>query len=101
VFADPGRTFHVSATDVIGWLASAVLITTLLHQVRVQWRERSTEGVSGWLFIGQLAASFGFLTYSWLIDNPVFVVSNAVLILTAVAGQAVYRRNRRIERAAA
>ncbi len=89
------------ATDVIGWVASAVLITTLLHQVSVQWRERSTEGVSGWLFIGQHAASFGFLTYSWLSDNPVFVVSNAVLILTALAGQAVYRRNRRIERAAA
>jgi len=87
--------------DVIGWAASAVLIATLVHQVRVQWQERSTEGVSGWLFIGQLAASLGFLTYSWLIENPIFVVSNGVLVLTALAGQLVYRRNRRIEKSSA
>jgi MtN3 and saliva related transmembrane protein len=91
----------ISPTDAIGWAASAVLIVTLLHQVRVQWRERSTEGVSGWLFIGQLTASVGFLGYSGLIGNPVFVVSNGVLVLTALAGQLVYRRNRRIERSAA
>lgn len=92
---------RVSPTDAIGWAASAVLIATLLHQVRVQWRERSTEGVSGWLFLGQLTASAGFLTYSWLIGSPVFVVSNGVLVLTAVVGQFVYRRNRRIEKSAA
>lgn len=85
----------------MGWAASAVLIATLLHQVGVQWRERSTEGVSDWLFVGQLTASLGFLGYSWLIGNPVFVVSNGVLVLTALAGQGVYRRNRRIERSAA
>ncbi len=95
---EPAR---VNVTEVIGWAASAVLIATLLHQVRVQWRERSTEGVSGWLFIGQLAASLGFLSYSWLIGNPVFVVSNGVLVLTAVVGQGVYRRNRRIEKSTA
>jgi uncharacterized protein with PQ loop repeat len=88
-----------AAADAIGWMASAVLIATLLHQVRVQWRERSTEGVSGWLFVGQVTASAGFLTYSWLIDNTVFVLSNAVLIITALIGQWVYRRNRRIEAA--
>lgn len=88
----------LSPTDAIGWAASAVLITTLLHQVRVQWRERSTEGVSGWLFIDQVTASAGFLAYSWLIENPVFVVSNALLVLTALVGQGVYRRNRRIEK---
>ena len=85
----------------IGWAASAVLIATLLHQVRVQWRERSTEGVSGWLFIGQITASVGFLIYSWLIENPVFMVSNAVLVATALLGQGVYRRNRRIEKSKA
>ncbi len=88
----------MNPTDAIGWAASAVLITTLLHQVRVQWRERSTEGVSGWLFIGQITASLGFLVYSWLVENPVFVISNAVLVLTSLAGQAVYRRNRRLEK---
>lgn len=88
----------MNPAELIGWTASAVLIATLLHQVRVQWRERSTGGVSGWLFIGQLTASLGFLSYSWLIGNPVFVLSNGVLVLTAVLGQGVYRRNRGIER---
>jgi MtN3 and saliva related transmembrane protein len=91
----------ISPTDAIGWAASAVLIATLLHQVRVQWRERSTEGVSCWLFLGPMSASVGFLGYSGLIGNPIFVVSNGVLVLTALVGQAVYRRNRRIEESAA
>ena len=56
VCGDAVRTVNVSPVDAIGWTASAVLITTLLHPVRVQWRERSTEGVSGWLFSGQLAS---------------------------------------------
>ncbi len=89
---------NLSPADAIGWAASAVLMCTLLHQLRVQWQERSAEGVSGWLFIGQGGASAGFLTYSWLIANPVFVVSNGVLVLTALAGLAVYPRNRRIEK---
>ncbi|MFC0677233.1 SemiSWEET family transporter [Lysobacter korlensis] len=82
--------------DWIGWAASAVLIATLLRQVFVQWRERSTEGVSSWLFVGQLAASVLFTIYSWLVDNAVFVFTNSVLLLTAVIGQLIFRRNRRL-----
>lgn len=86
----------MSGVDWIGWGASAVLIATLMRQVLVQWRERSTEGVSSWLFVGQLTASIGFTIYSWLVDNPVFVFTNSVLLLTAVIGQLIYRRNRRL-----
>lgn len=82
--------------DWVGWAASAVLIATLLRQVFVQWRERSTEGVSSWLFVGQLAASTLFTIYSWLVDNAVFVFTNSVLLLTAVIGQLIFRRNRRL-----
>jgi MtN3 and saliva related transmembrane protein len=81
--------------ELIGWVASGILLATLLRQVWVQWRERSTAGVSSWLFVGQCAASSGFLLYSWLLDNRVFIVTNAMLLLTAVAGQLIYRRNRR------
>lgn len=80
--------------DLVGWLASAILLMTLLRQVFVQWREQSSAGVSSWLFIGQCAASTGFLLYSWLVDNRVFIVTNAMLLLTAIAGQLIYRRNR-------
>lgn len=87
----------MALADWLGWAASAVLLATLVRQVWVQWRERSTEGVSSWLFVGQTVASVGFLLYSWLVDNPVFVFTNAAILLTAIAGQLIYRRNRRHE----
>ena len=86
----------MTPTDLIGWAASAILIATLGRQVYTQWRERSTEGVSRWLFIGQMCASVGFVVYSWLLDNGVFVFTNPVLLLTGVVGQLIYRRNRRL-----
>lgn len=79
--------------DIIGWISSAILLATLVRQVVRQWRERSTQGVSSWLFIGQLAASCGFLVYSFLLHNWVFVFTNAALLLTAIAGQMIYQRN--------
>ena len=82
--------------EAVGWLASAVLLATLARQVWVQWRSRSTEGVSSWLFVGQLTASAGFALYSWLLRNHVFLLTNSVLCLTAIAGQLIYRRNRRL-----
>ena len=89
------RRLEQMLADTIGWLSSAVLLATLLRQVHTQWRERSTQGVSRWLFRGQLAASCGFLVYSWMLRNWVFVVTNAALLLTAIAGQIIYRRNAR------
>jgi len=79
--------------DWIGWSSSAILLATLLRQCYTQWRERSVRGVSHWLFIGQFAASTGFLVYSYLLGNWVFVFTNAALLLTAIAGQLIYRRN--------
>lgn len=83
--------------DWIGWISSAILLTTISRQVYVQYRERATGGVSGWLFVGQLAASTGFVIYSALLANWVFVITNAALLVTALAGQIIYRRNRRRE----
>ena len=82
-------------TELIGWASSGILLATLIRQVWRQWRERSTQGVSRWLFIGQLAASTGFLIYSVLVDNWVFVFTNAALLITAIVGQAIYLRNTR------
>ncbi len=87
----------MQAVDWLGWGASAVLLATLGRQVWVQWRERSTEGLSSWLFVGQLVASSGFALYSWLIGNWVFVVTNIMLLATALLGQWIFRRNRRLE----
>jgi len=81
--------------DAIGWASSAVLLATIITQIQKQWRERSSEGVSRWLFVGQSAASLGFVVYSWLIENWVFVVTNALLLVAGVTGLLItlhYRR---------
>lgn len=82
-------------TDAIGWLSSAILLATLVRQVVKQWHEGSSEGVSRWLFVGQIAASLGFTTYSLLVANWVFVVTNALILCDAVAGQVIVLRHRR------
>ncbi len=47
--------------DLVGWLASAVLIATLIRQIYKQWRSDQNQGVSRWLFIGQITASLLFI----------------------------------------
>jgi uncharacterized protein with PQ loop repeat len=73
-------------SEVLGWLSSAILVATLFAQVRKQWRDHTSKGVSRWLFIGQLAASTGFLVYSVLIENWVFTVTNSLTAVAAVLG---------------
>ena len=81
----------------IGWCAASILLLTISRQVYTQWRERSTQGLSRWLFIGQLAASTGFVVYSWLLGNWVFVITNVLMLVTAGVGQAIYLNNKRRE----
>ena len=86
----------MAPADWLGWAASAVLLATLGRQVYKEWKECRTDGLSQWLFVGQLTASTGFTIYSWLVGNWVFVVTNLALLVTAVIGQLIYRRNRRL-----
>jgi MtN3 and saliva related transmembrane protein len=83
------------AIELIGWTAAAILLLTLGRQVYTQWRDRTSQGVSRWLFVGQCAASVAFIVYSWLLGSWVFVVTNALILVTAVVGEIVYIRNRR------
>jgi MtN3 and saliva related transmembrane protein len=83
-------------TDMVGWISALILILTISRQVYTQWRTKSIEGVSHWLFIGQVAASTGFVIYSFLVENWVFVVANVCILMTAVAGQLIYMRNKRM-----
>lgn len=89
----------MNGTELIGWASSATLLVTLLIQIRRQWRARRTEGVSIWLFLGQLAANIGFIVYSALLGSWVFIVTNAVLAATAIGGLVVLVVHRRRERA--
>jgi uncharacterized protein with PQ loop repeat len=88
----------MSATELIGWSSSFILVLTLIRQVYKQWQEGTSEGVSKWLFIGQMSASLGFTIYSWLLNNWVFVVTNAVMLLNGLAGLFVVLHHRKRER---
>ena len=73
-------------TDIIGWASSIILLLTLIKQVHKQWKEKTSEGVSKWLFIGQVLASGGFTIYSFLVGNWVFTVTNSILIINSFIG---------------
>lgn len=72
-----------------------MLIATLARQIVKQARTPDPEGVSRWLFLGQCAASAGFVVYSLLLSNWVFVVTNSCVLVTALIGQALASRSRR------
>ncbi len=73
-------------TEFIGWVSSIILVVTIAKQVYKQWKEGKSEGVSIWLFVGQIAASIGFAVYSYLVWNPVFIFTNSLMVLNGIAG---------------
>ena len=87
-------------TELIGWTAATILLATIGRQVYSQWRDRSSQGVSKWLFTGQITASTGFVIYSWLLGDWVFVVTNVLMLNTALLGQWIYLHNKRRQRMA-
>jgi uncharacterized protein with PQ loop repeat len=80
--------------NLIGWAATIVLLVTLVRQIVKQAADDASDGVSSWLFVGQITASILFVIYSWLVDNIVFVVTNCLILLTAVVGQVVVRKKK-------
>ena len=82
-------------TEAVGWVSSFILVLTIAKQVYKQWQEDQSEGVSKWLFIGQIAASLGFTIYSWLVNNWVFVVTNSLMLLNGLAGLLIVIHHRR------
>lgn len=84
--------------EVLGWASSMILLATLVKQVYKQWKEGTSEGISKWLFLGQLAASIGFTVYSYLTGSWVFTVTNALLTVNNIIGIFLYfyfRKNQR------
>ena len=77
-------------TEIIGWVSSIILLATLIKQVYKQWKEGTGEGISKWLFVGQVFASIGFTIYSYLVGNWVFTVTNAILTVNNFIGIGLY-----------
>lgn len=82
--------------EILGWVSSLILLLTVGKQVYKQWKDGTSEGVSKWLFLGQIAASIGFLIYSVLITNWVFIVTNSLMVLNSLVGIGIlfYHRKR-------
>jgi uncharacterized protein with PQ loop repeat len=85
-------------SEAIGWFSSFILVLTIGKQVYKQWKSGSSEGVSKWLFVGQITASVGFTIYSVMVDNWVFVVTNALLLVSALLGILIVFKHRRAAR---
>ncbi len=81
--------------EIIGWASSIILVATIAKQIHKQWSDRTSAGVSTWLFVGQLAASVGFTIYSLLVRNWVFAVTNGIMILNGLLGYAITIRQKR------
>ena len=82
----------------VGWASSLILVLTIAKQVYKQYKEGSSQNVSKWLFVGQLAASTGFLVYSFHPPNPVFIATNALMVCNALLGFGIVIYHRRRER---
>lgn len=82
-------------TDIIGWSSSLILLCTIVRQIWKQWTDRTSRGVSLWLFVGQAAASLGFTIYSVLVSNHIFVATNALMTASALFGIAIVLYHRR------
>lgn len=78
--------------EVLGWASSLILLATLVKQVYKQWTAATSEGISKWLFLGQLAASVGFTIYSYSTGNWVFTVTNGLLTINNIIGIYLYYR---------
>lgn len=91
----PLASHHGVGAEIIGWLSSLILVVTVGKQVYKQWREGVGEGVSRWLFVGQIVASAGFVIYSWSMRSWVFVLTNALMLVNGAFGLALVFRARR------
>ena len=88
----------MNKTELVGWVSSFILVLTISKQIYKQWQEGSSENVSKWLFIGQMAASLGFTVYSWLVSNWVFVVTNLLMLINGLIGLGIVLHHRKQER---
>ena len=85
----------METAQIIGWSAVAALFFTMSGQAWKQWRDRVKGGIGKLFFVGQIAASTLFLTYSAMMGDRVFVVGNALVLVAAIAGGAILLYNRR------
>lgn len=80
--------------EALGWISSWLLVVTMFLQVRKQWAQGSSQGISKYLYLGQVLAEVGFVAYSVIVRNWVFVFTNTVLLVLNLIGLALLVRHR-------
>ena len=83
--------------EIIGWGSSFILLLTIGKQIYKQWSEKTSRGVYKWLYIGEILANAGFIVYSGMLHNYVFLVTNALLLVSSLVGLGIVLHHRRIE----
>jgi len=78
----------------VGWAAASIMVFTLYAQVLKNIKEKKLKGVNPLLYYGQAAASLGFIIYSSSISSWVFVITNALALVSAVIGIYLVHRYR-------
>ena len=84
------RVIKAIMIEILGWFSSLILLATLVKQVWKQWKDKTSEGISKWLFAGQLIASIGFTIYSIATKSWVFAFTNAALTVNNLIGVTLY-----------
>ena len=85
---------ELDSTQLIGWAAVTALFFTMAGQAWKQWKDAVKRGIGKYFFVGQVAASTLFLSYSALQGDLVFVVGNALVLTAAIAGGVILWWNR-------
>ena len=87
--------------ELIGWGSALVLLPTFGLQVYKQWKAKDEPAPAStvWFFILALVGVGGQVIYSWMVENMVYLVLNAVLVVTNSMGLAMavhrYREQRK------
>lgn len=84
----------METVQIVGWAAVGALFLTMAGQAWKQWRDKVKTGIGKMFFIGQIAASVLFLTYSAMMGDRIFVVGNALVLVASIAGGTILWWNR-------
>lgn len=69
----------------IGWFSSTVVFVTQIIQLREQVKKGS-KGVSKWMFVGNVIATSGFVVYSYLQNDTIFLTANSIILCGHITG---------------
>ena len=84
--------------SLIGWLSAAVDRSRHWACNCTTSVASKTAALSRWLFAGQALASIGFLGYSALAHDAVFVTASSLILTAAIIGQLLVFSGRRRDR---